>query len=73
MKEECAAPMIFFGEGSPRQAIQECLAHYHGERNHQGLANRIPVRGNDVGRASGKIQSRERLRGLLQVYYREAA
>jgi hypothetical protein len=30
--------MIFFGEESLRTAIQNFVAHYHNERNHQGLA-----------------------------------
>ena len=35
--------MIFFGEESLRTAIQNFVAHYHIERNHQGLANRLIV------------------------------
>ena len=33
--------MIFFGEDSLRQAIHEFMIHYHRERNHQGLENRL--------------------------------
>ena len=33
--------MILFGEGWLRTAIHNFVAHYHTERNHQGLANRI--------------------------------
>ena len=33
--------MIFFGEESLRTAIQNFVAHYHSERNHQGLANQL--------------------------------
>ena len=73
IEEECLERMIFFGENSLRHAIREYLAHYHGERNHQGLANRILVPGDEVGRTSGEIQSRERLGGLLRYYYRKAA
>jgi hypothetical protein len=35
--------MIFFGEDSLRNAIGEFVAHYHMERNHQGLGNRLIV------------------------------
>ena len=49
------------------------MAHYHGERNHQGLANRILVPGDEVGRDTGEVQCRERLGGLLRYYYRKAA
>jgi hypothetical protein len=33
--------MIFFGEDSLRKVAREFIAHYHGERNHQGLENRL--------------------------------
>jgi hypothetical protein len=35
--------MIFFGERSLRKATREFAAHYHTERNHQGLNNRLIV------------------------------
>ena len=41
IKEGCLDQMIFFGEDSLRQAIQEFVIHYHRERNHQGLENRL--------------------------------
>ncbi len=41
IKEECLGRMILFGESSLRRAITEYLAHYHAERNHQGLNNRL--------------------------------
>ena len=65
--------MIFFGEKSLRKAVQEFLAHYHGERNHQGMGNRILVPGDELGRTYGDIECRERLRGLLRYYYHTAA
>src|SRR5437773_497906 len=33
--------MIFFGEDFLWNGIREFIAHYHGERNHQGLDNRL--------------------------------
>jgi transposase InsO family protein len=41
IKESCLDRMILFGEGSLRKAIHEFVAHYHLERNHQGLGNRL--------------------------------
>ena len=41
IKESCLDRMIFFGEESLRTAIQNFVAHYHSERNHQGLANQL--------------------------------
>ena len=35
IKESCLERMIFFGEESLRSAIQNFVAHYHAERNHQ--------------------------------------
>ncbi len=33
--------MIFFGERSLRRATRDFVAHYHAERYHQGLDNRL--------------------------------
>jgi len=33
--------MILFGESAVRKASAEFMAHYHSERNHQGLANAL--------------------------------
>jgi transposase InsO family protein len=41
IKEECLSRMIFFGQASLRHAITQFVTHYHGERNHQGLSNRL--------------------------------
>ena len=73
IKESCLDRMIFFGEASLRTAVQNFVEHYHSERNHQGLANRIicPKAGH-LG-ASGAIQRHQRLGGMLNHYYREAA
>ena len=65
--------MIFFGEKSVRNAVGEFLQHYHVERNHQGLGNRLIEPGVQVGCVDGEVACRERLGGLLQYYYRDAA
>ena len=43
IKESCLERMILFGEGSLRKAIQAFVEHYHHERNHQGLGNRLII------------------------------
>ncbi len=73
LKDECLSRMIFFGEKSLRQAIEAYIEHYHVERNHQGLGNQIIEPGDEVGSIAGKIECRERLGGILQYYYRDAA
>jgi len=73
IRNECLDEMIFFGERSVNRAIREYLVHYHEERNHQGLDNRLIEPANGVGRAMGDIESRDRLGGMLRYYYRQAA
>src|SRR5262245_47400248 len=41
IKEECLDRMIPIGERHFRRAIVEFVEHYHHERNHQGLDNRL--------------------------------
>jgi len=65
--------MIFFGEKSLCRAVTEFLRHYHSERNHQGLDNKIIDPRNESGKISGKIECRARLGVLLRYYYRGAA
>ena len=71
LKQECLDRMIFFGERSVRMAVWQFLEHDHRERNHQGLGNRLIQP--EVGRTSGDVSCRERLGGLLQYDYRDAA
>ncbi len=72
LKSECLDRMIFFGETSMRNAVKEWLAHYHGERPHQGLGNWLIEPGAEASRATGKVECRERLGGMLNYYYRQA-
>jgi hypothetical protein len=73
IKESCLNHMIFFGEESLRAAVQNFVAHYHSERNHQGLANQlISSEAGHLG-SGGEVQRRQRLGGMLNYYYRDAA
>ena len=65
--------LIFVGEASLRRAIREYAAHYHFERNHQGLRNRLIAANEDRFCPDEKIASSARLGGLLKFYYREVA
>ena len=71
VKSECLDKMIFVGELSLRRALREYIAHYHGERPHQGMDNELLSRAEAA--RDGDIKTRERLGGLLNYYYREAA
>jgi putative transposase len=73
IKTECLNRMIFIGQASLRHAITQYLTHYHRERNHQGLDNRLlkPIR--IVSASHTPVKRRQRLGGMLSYYYHEAA
>lgn len=53
------------------------MEHYHRERNHQGVGNRLlTTPGEPAVRPANEnvpVERRERLGGLLNFYYRRAA
>jgi len=53
--------------------MAEYLSHFHAERNHKGLGNRLIEPGEEVGRTTGEVACQERLGGILRYYYRQAA
>jgi transposase InsO family protein len=73
IKEDCLEQMILFGEESLRNSIREFVAHYHLERNHQGLDNRLIIAADTIVPTAGTVRKRQRLGGVLYYYYREAA
>jgi transposase InsO family protein len=73
IKEECLSRMIFFGPASLQHAVRQFMAHYHTERNHQGLENRIPQPGSITSLPHHPVQRRQRLGGMLSYYHRAAA
>ena len=74
IKAECLNRLIFFGEASLRRALREYTAHYHYERNHQGVQNQLlNAAANDESYEHGLISKRARLGGILNYYSREAA
>ena len=73
IKDECLDRMILFGEVSLRRVLREYVTHYHTERNHQGVGNRLLKSPDIVRSINDPIHCRERLGGLLNFYYREAA
>jgi transposase InsO family protein len=73
IKEEALERIVMLGERSLSHVLHEYLTHYHRERNHQGLDNRLVAPEEGVGCQRGHMVRRERLGGLLSYYYREAA
>ena len=71
-KAECLDRMVLLGEGHLRAAVEEFVCHYHEERPHQGLGNEF-IAPQATKIATGPLKCRQRLRGLLKFYYREAA
>jgi len=70
IKEECLDRIIPIGERHFRRALTEFVAHYHCERNHQGLDNALI---DDRPRPTGRrIRRRPRLGELLNYYERAA-
>ena len=65
IKQECLDRMIFFSEKGLRRAISDYMAHYHQERNHQGLGNRLIEPAPGSSSRTGEVRCRERLGGLL--------
>ena len=74
VKSECLDRMIIFGERALHHVLKEYVAHYHFERNHQGIGNQLVFAQRDMEKDSGKpIECRERLGGLLKFYHKRAA
>ena len=73
IKDSCLERMVLIGEGALRRAVREFVAHYHHERNHQGLDNRLILPLSTAPPPRGRVQCRQRLGGMLTYYYRSAA
>jgi hypothetical protein len=70
IKEECLDRMIPLGQRHFRRAVIEFIAHYHRERNQQGLRNAL-IEG-ALTTSSGRVHRQHRLGGLLSYYKRVA-
>ncbi len=73
IKDECLSRVILFGERSLRKATREYAAHYHRERNHQGIDNRLIEPDDRPGSTISAIECAQRLGGMLRFYHRAAA
>ena len=74
IKSECLNRLIFIGEASLLRAVREYTAHYHHERNHQGMGNRrLDCASNDDEYLDGGVTNRARLGGVLNYYHRRSA
>jgi hypothetical protein len=71
IKEECLGRLIPIGERHFRRAVAQYVEHYHGERNHQRLDNRL-ISGAPIIQMTSRVRRRSRLGGLLSFYARAA-
>ena len=62
--------VIPFGDRHLRRMIAEYVAHYHRERNHQGLGNELIEGVSTRTENLGRIRRHHRLGGLLNYYCR---
>lgn len=73
IKSECLSKLVPLGEGHLRVAVSEFVEHYHLERNHQGLANRLLTPAAPPANGNAPVARRQRLGGILNFYFRRAA
>ena len=73
IREECLDQMVVLGERHLRTVIRQYMEHFHEERNHQGLNNRLTAPCQPVPECEGAVVRRERLGGLLSYYHRKEA
>ncbi len=72
-KSECLSRLVPLGENHLRRAMSAFVSHYHSERHHQGLGGQLVVADENTRQAEGEVRCRERLGGMLNFYYRDAA
>ncbi|MBM4319467.1 MAG: transposase family protein [Deltaproteobacteria bacterium] len=73
IKAECLRRIVPLGVAHLRLAIGQYLEHYQAERPHQGLGNRLILQQAKPAAVTGPVRCRERLGGILNFYYRDAA
>src|SRR5262249_13686946 len=69
IREECLDRLILFGERRLLRTLDEFVAHYHAERNHQGLGNALITPATTVADGT-RVRCRDRLGGRLRYYHR---
>jgi putative transposase len=71
IREECLDRLILFGERRLLRALDEFVAHYDRERNHQGLGNEL-ITPTTAAAGGTRVRCRDRLGGPLRYYHRVA-
>jgi transposase InsO family protein len=55
------------------ELVQDYVEHYHEDRPHQSLGNKLIMATSDNAAEGGPVLRRQRLGGVLNHYHREAA
>jgi putative transposase len=72
IKSECLNKLVPLGERHLRRAVTEFVEHYHGERNHQGLENRLITKAALPVNDNAPIARRNGSAACSVSYYRRA-
>jgi hypothetical protein len=64
--------VVPLGENHLRELVHEYVAHYHLERNHQGIGNTLIEPSNDNSAMIGRVVRHKRLGGTLNFHSRAA-
>jgi hypothetical protein len=67
-KEECLSRLVLFGEEGLLRTLNEFVAHYHEERNHQGKGNLLLFPSAELSSLAGSdaIECKQPLGGMLK-------
>ncbi|MCB8978735.1 MAG: transposase [Ardenticatenaceae bacterium] len=69
VREECLDHILIINETHLQRVLTEYIGYYERARPHQGLNQQIPVPRQSLA-ASGPIQKRQVLGGIINDYYR---
>ena len=73
IEEEARRRVVPLGEGHLRTVVREYVTHYHEERNHQSIGNQLIAPRLESKAKAGPVHRHERVGGILNYYYRQAA
>ena len=73
VRRECLDKLVILGKQHLREVVNQFAAHYHLERNHQGIGNELIVPLASVANLNAAVRRSERLGGMLKYYHRETA
>jgi hypothetical protein len=73
IEEECLDRIAPLGERHLRAVVGDLMVHYHEARNRRELGNELIAARPESKASAGPVRRQERVGGILNYYYREAA